>query len=106
MITYARTPESFSASQAPTSCRLLLAVLLVALTALAPLGQSLRALDRIWFAVQEWCRADAWKERPIRPPGYHARIGTQPIGGLNDDVSMLAFDPDRRILFTMTNQPT
>ena len=25
--------------------------------------------------------------------------------GLNDDVSALTFDPDRRTLFTVTNQP-
>lgn len=92
-------------SRAFTPRRLLLAVLLVALTALVLLGQSFRVFDRAWFAVQEWRHADAWKERSIWLPDYRVRIEAQPIEGLNDDVSALTFDPDRRTLFTVTNQP-
>lgn len=89
-------------SRAFTPRRLLLAVLLVALTALVLLGQSFRVFDRAWFAVQEWRHADAWKERSIWLPDYRVRIEAQPIEGLNDDVSALTFDPDRRTLFTVT----
>ncbi|RJT66791.1 DNA-binding protein, partial [Escherichia coli] len=46
-----------------------------------------------------------WKERSIWLPDYRVRIEAQPIEGLNDDVSALTFDPDRRTLFTVTNQP-
>lgn len=92
-------------SRAFTPRRLLLAVLLVALSALVLLGQSFRVFDRAWFAVQEWRHADAWKERSIWLPDYRVRIEAQPIEGLNDDVSALTFDPDRRTLFTVTNQP-
>ncbi len=92
-------------SRAFTPRRLLLAVLLVALAALVLLGQSFRVFDRAWFAVQEWRHADAWKERSIWLPDYRVRIEAQPIEGLNDDVSALTFDPDRRTLFTVTNQP-
>lgn len=92
-------------SRAFTPRRLLLAVLLVALAALVLLSQSFRVFDRAWFAVQEWRHADAWKERSIWLPDYRVRIEAQPIEGLNDDVSALTFDPDRRTLFTVTNQP-
>lgn len=92
-------------SRAFTPRRLLLAVLLVALAALALLGQNFRVFDRAWFAVQEWRHADAWKERSIWLPDYRVRVEAQPIEGLSDDVSALTFDPDRRTLFTVTNQP-
>ncbi|HBP6264765.1 SdiA-regulated domain-containing protein [Pseudomonas aeruginosa] len=105
MTIHAQTPEPFSMSRAFTPRRLLLAVLLVALSALVLLGQSFRVFDRAWFAVQEWRHADAWKERSIWLPDYRVRIEAQPIEGLNDDVSALTFDPDRRTLFTVTNQP-
>lgn len=59
MTIHAQTPEPFSMSRAFTPRRLLLAVLLVALSALVLLGQSFRVFDRAWFAVQEWRHADA-----------------------------------------------
>ncbi len=51
MTIHAQTPEPFSMSRAFTPRRLLLAVLLVALSALVLLGQSFRVFDRAWFAV-------------------------------------------------------
>ncbi|WP_447531931.1 SdiA-regulated domain-containing protein, partial [Pseudomonas aeruginosa] len=57
------------------------------------------------LAVQACRHADAWKERSIWLPDYRVRIEAQPFEGVNDDVSALTFDPDRRTLFTGTNQP-
>ena len=66
-------------------------------------GQQWRVFERGWFAVQEWRHAAEWRERSLWLPDYQVVIEAQPIAGLEDDVSALTYDPDRRSLFSVTN---
>ncbi|MCY1263620.1 putative protein YjiK [compost metagenome] len=84
--------------------RLLLVLLLIVLAALAWLGQEYRVYERAWFSLREWRHAESWSERSIWLPDYRVAIEGQPIEGLDDDVSALTYDPDRRSLFSVTNQ--
>lgn len=72
--------------------------------ALLVMQHQLQLLQRGWLYVQEWQHASEWQERSIWLPDYSARVQGVPIEGLDADVSALTFDPDRRSLFTVTNQ--
>ena len=81
---------------------LLPAVLLPLLVLLALAGQEWRLFERAWFSVQEWRHAAEWQGRSLWLPDYQVVIEAQPIAGLEDDVSALTYDPDRRSLFSVT----
>jgi len=83
---------------------LLPAVLLPLLVLLALAGQEWRLFERAWFSVQEWRHAAEWQGRSLWLPDYRVTVEAQVIDGLSDDVSALTYDPDRRSLFTVTNQ--
>ena len=83
---------------------LLPAVLLPLLVLLALAGQEWRLFERAWFSVQEWRHAAEWQGRSLWLPDYRGTVEAQVIDGLSDDVSALTYDPDRRSLFTVTNQ--
>ena len=88
-----------------TRPRFLVSALLLLLLSLAAIAaQQLRLFERGWFLVQEWRHATEWRARSAWLPDYVAIVQAQPIAGLDDDVSALTFDPDRRSLFTVTNQ--
>lgn len=94
----------------PTMPRLLphlrrLPWLLAALSLLLLLAfaQHLRLFERGWFFVQEWRHAAEWRARSIWLPDYRVEIEAQAVEGLDDDISALTFDPERRSLFTVTN---
>lgn len=80
------------------------ALLLAALMLAAVAAQQFRLFERGWFVVQEWRHAAEWRDKSIWLPDYVATLQAQPIVGLEDDVSALTYDPDRRSLFTVTNQ--
>ncbi len=80
------------------------ALLLAALLLAAVAAQQLRLFERGWFVVQEWRHAAEWRDKSIWLPDYVATLQAWPIVGLEDDVSALTYDPDRRSLFTVTNQ--
>ena len=80
------------------------ALLLAALLLAAVAAQQFRLFERGWFVVQEWRHAAEWRDKSIWLPDYVATLQAQPIVGLEDDVSALTYDPDRRSLFTVTNQ--
>ncbi|NQD92721.1 SdiA-regulated domain-containing protein [Pseudomonas sp. CrR25] len=84
--------------------RLLFGLLPCILLALALLAQEYRLFERGWFNLQQWRHAAQWRERSIWLPDYRVVREAQPIEGLDDDVSALTYDPDRRSLFTVTNQ--
>lgn len=85
--------------------RVLLPAVLVSLLVLLLLaGQEWRLFERVWFAVQEWRHAAEWQGRSLWLPDYRVTVEAQVIDGLSDDVSALTYDPDRRSLFTVTNQ--
>ena len=77
--------------------------LLLVLLPLLWAGQQWRVFERGWFTVQEWRHAAEWRERSLWLPDYQVVIEAQPIAGLEDDVSALTYDPDRRSLFSVTN---
>lgn len=83
---------------------LLPAVLLPLLLLLVLAGQEWRLFERAWFSVQEWRHAAEWRDRSLWLPDYRVTVEAQVIEGLSDDVSALTYDPDRRSLFTVTNQ--
>ena len=84
------------------------AIILIALTGLLFAGfklqQKTHFLERGWFSLQQWYNASEWQERSLWLSDYRAVVEAREIEGLHDDVSALTFDPDRRTLFTVTNQ--
>lgn len=60
-----------------------------------------RLFERGWFNLKVW-----WQpvEQGIALDRYRVTLEAQPIAGLDDDISALTFDPDRKTLFTVTNK--
>ena len=86
------------------------AIVLAALASLLFAGftlhQKTHFLERGWFALQQWFHAAEWQARSLWLADYRVVVEAQEIDGVADDVSALTFDPDRRTLFTVTNQNT
>ena len=82
--------------------KMLLAASLAVLLVLS--GQYFRLFERGWFALQEWRHADAWEARSVWLPDYRVTLDGQPIEGLDEDLSALTYDPDRKTLFSVTNK--
>ncbi|HDS0958384.1 putative protein YjiK [Pseudomonas hunanensis] len=80
--------------------RLLLVLAAVGLLLLGWAGQEFRLFERGWFNLKTW-----WQpvERSIGLDRYRVELEAQPIEGLDDDISALTYDPDRKTLFTVTN---
>ncbi|MCD5997024.1 SdiA-regulated domain-containing protein [Pseudomonas sp. CDFA 602] len=82
---------------------LLLLVLLVPLVALAIVAdQKYRFMERASFNWQVYWQSDS--REAIGLDQYRVVIEERVIDGLADDVSGLSYDPDRKSLFTVTNQ--
>jgi len=82
---------------------LLLLVLLVPLVALAIVAdQKYRFMERASFNWQVYWQSDS--REAIGLDQYRVVIEERVIDGLEDDVSGLSYDPDRKSLFTVTNQ--
>jgi len=84
-----------------------IAVLLLVLLMVAPLlawayRQGAHHQIRLYFL--QWNDKRAVNEKAIQLHTFRAAVEAQPIEGLNDDISALTFDPDRRTLFAVTNQ--
>lgn len=58
----------------------------------------------VLFALQQWHNTAEWQERSLWLADYRVAVEGRVIEGLSDDISALTFDPDRRTLFTVTNQ--
>ena len=81
---------------------LVLAVLgLLAVLVLGAAERHFRLAERGWFNLKTW-----WQpaELSMGLERYQVAVEAQPIEGLDDDVSALTYDPDRKTLFTVTNQ--
>ncbi|MCM8911113.1 SdiA-regulated domain-containing protein [Pseudomonas inefficax] len=63
-------------------------------------GQEFRLFERGWFNLKAW-----WQpaEQSIGLDRYQVVVEAQPVEGLDDDISALTYDPDRKTLFTVTN---
>ncbi|QXI38277.1 SdiA-regulated domain-containing protein [Pseudomonas xantholysinigenes] len=75
-------------------------IVLVPLLVLGVAGHEFRLFERGWFNLKTW-----WQpaEQSIGLDRYQVAIEAQPIEGLDDDISALTYDPDRKSLFTVTN---
>ncbi|MDF0729387.1 SdiA-regulated domain-containing protein [Pseudomonas entomophila] len=79
---------------------LLLFLGLSTVLALGIAGHEFRLFERGWFNLKTW-----WQpaEQSIGLDRYQVVIEALPIEGLDDDISALTYDPDRKTLFTVTN---
>lgn len=75
-------------------------VVFVPLLVLGVAGHEFRLFERGWFNLRTW-----WQpaEQSIGLDRYQVVIEAQPVQGLDDDISALTYDPDRKSLFTVTN---
>jgi len=80
--------------------RLSLVLVVVGLLLLGWAGQEFRLFERGWFNLKTW-----WQpaEQSIGLDRYRVVVEAQPVEGLDDDISALTYDPDRKTLFTVTN---
>ncbi|MFK2911933.1 SdiA-regulated domain-containing protein [Pseudomonas sp. 3HC3] len=80
--------------------RLLLVLAALGLLLLGWAGQEFRLFERGWFNLKTW-----WQpvERSIGLDRYRVVLEAQPVEGLDDDISALTYDPDRKTLVTVTN---
>ncbi|AVD87977.1 MULTISPECIES: SdiA-regulated domain-containing protein [unclassified Pseudomonas] len=74
---------------------------LLALCMLVVAGYEFRLFERGWFNLKTW-----WQpaQQSIGLDRYRVVVEAQPVEGLDDDVSALTYDPDRKTLFTVTNK--
>ncbi|MEZ5538870.1 MAG: SdiA-regulated domain-containing protein [Pseudomonadales bacterium] len=59
---------------------------------------------QIRFAWWQWGQEGEPSEKAIQLDTFYAVVDAKPIENLNDEISALTFDPDRRTLFAVTNQ--
>jgi len=74
---------------------------LLAVLALGVAEQQFRLAERGWFNLKTW-----WQpaEQSMGLDRYRVVIEAQAVEGLDDDISALTYDPDRKTLFTVTNK--
>lgn len=77
-----------------------LVLVVIGLLLLGWAGQEFRLFERGWFNLKSW-----WQpaEQSIGLDRYRVVVEAQPVEGLDDDISALTYDPDRKTLFTVTN---
>jgi len=80
--------------------RLFLVLVALGLLMLGWAGQEFRLFERGWFNLKTWWHP---AERSIGLDRYRVVLEAQPVEGLDDDISALTYDPDRKTLFTVTN---
>ncbi|ARU86766.1 SdiA-regulated domain-containing protein [Pseudomonas sp. M30-35] len=80
--------------------RVLLTLLVLMVILLAVAAQQFRLFERIWFNATS---ASSSQTDAIWLSDYRVSLEAKVIEGLEDDISALTFDPDRRTLFTVTN---
>ncbi|EKT4561684.1 SdiA-regulated domain-containing protein [Pseudomonas putida] len=80
--------------------RLFLVLVVIGLLLLGWAGQEFRLFERGWFNLKTW-----WQpaEQSIGLDRYRVVVEAQSVEGLDDDISALTYDPDRKTLFTVTN---
>lgn len=80
--------------------RLSLVLAVIGLLLLGWAGQEFRLFERGWFNLKTW-----WQpaQQSIGLHRYRVVVEAQPVEGLDDDISALTYDPDRKTLFTVTN---
>ncbi|CAM3950252.1 hypothetical protein CCOS865_05238 [Pseudomonas reidholzensis] len=64
-------------------------------------GQEFRLFERGWFNLKTWWQPS---EQGIGLSRYRVVLEAMPVEGLDEDISALTYDPDRKTLFTVTNK--
>lgn len=80
--------------------RLFLALAVIGLLLLGWAGQEFRLFERGWFNLKTWWQPAG---QSIGLDRYRVVVEAQPVEGLDDDISALTYDPDRKTLFTVAN---
>lgn len=94
----------FRSLRQATKWAIVAAISLVAITGIVQAATSRLLVERALFAMQQWYNAAEWQARSIWLHEYRVVIEAKEIAGLASDASALTYDPDRRSLFTVTNQ--
>lgn len=81
--------------------RVLLTFIVLLVIVLAVAAQQFRLFERVWFNATSASSTDM---EAVWLPDYRVSLEAKEIEGLKEDISALTFDPDRRTLFTVTNQ--
>ena len=63
-------------------------------------GQEWRLFERTWFNLKTWWQPAG---NSMALDRYQVAVEAQVVEGLDDDLSALTYDPDRKSLFTVTN---
>ncbi|WP_217477521.1 SdiA-regulated domain-containing protein [Stutzerimonas stutzeri] len=66
-------------------------------------GLHFKLFERAWFNLAQWYHADTRQAASLWLPDYRAVIQARQVEGIDDDLSALTFDPDRRSLIAITN---
>jgi uncharacterized protein YjiK len=66
-------------------------------------GLHYQVFKRAWFDLSQWQQAGERHEASLWLPAYQAVIQARPVEGIDDDLSALTYDPDRRSLIAVTN---
>lgn len=81
--------------------RVVLLLVVLSLAAIAVVGYEFRLFERLWFNVNQPTRAP---DHSLWLNDYEVVIEGKRLEGVKEDVSALTYDPDRKSLFTVTNQ--
>lgn len=81
--------------------RVVLLLVVLSLAAIAVVGYEFRLFERMWFNVNQPTRAP---DHSLWLNDYEVVIEGKRLEGVKEDVSALTYDPDRKSLFTVTNQ--
>lgn len=61
--------------------------------------------QRAWFYVSTHLNAAQWKDSSVWLPDYKIEVDARPVAGIEDDLSGISYDPDRKRLLAVTNAP-
>lgn len=61
--------------------------------------------DRLYFWLKTSGHAAEWEDRSIWMPAYRVELDARPVPGVDSNLSGLTFDPDRNLLWAVTNGP-
>lgn len=61
--------------------------------------------DRLYYWIKTHNHADEWQSRSVWLPGYKVNIDAKQVVGIDGELSGLAYDPDHKLLWAVTNNP-
>lgn len=61
--------------------------------------------DRLYFWIKTHWYAEQWQDNAVWLPDYRADLQAKAIPGIDNNLSGLSYDPDRDVLWAVTNGP-